>query len=219
MSASISKGKPADGKRQSILNTALVHFLKHGFKGTAMAEIPRDADVSTATLYKYHASKDDLFLAVVVEAAENVNESVAPDIGPMPEKATLPEMYSSLLYGFHAAQQKNRVNDLLRIVIAEAKSSPKLALQVFEKVVLARRKNVKAFIDLLVQQGFLKPHDSELGATLAMGMIKELFVWPAIFDANYQLPTDALEQARYIFDIYFAQHGTGKAFFETEGDL
>ncbi len=193
----------SETKQASVLDAALAHFLKHGYTRAAMADIARDADVSTATLYKYYASKEDLFTAVARKAAEAVRETV----GEIQQNATAAETFTRLLHDYHAAQQEGRVNDLLRIVIAEARSSPKLAHDVFEAIVGMRHRNVKAILDLMVGHGVLKPHDTDLGATLGMGMIKELFVWPALFDPNYKFPNDALAQAGEAVDTYLALHG------------
>ncbi|MEP5368439.1 helix-turn-helix domain-containing protein, partial [Parvibaculum sp.] len=48
-------------KRSSILGAARKNFLTNGYSGAGMAEIARDADVSTATLYKHFSSKEALF--------------------------------------------------------------------------------------------------------------------------------------------------------------
>lgn len=193
----------SETKQASVLDAALEHFLKHGYTRAAMADIARDADVSTATLYKYYASKEELFTEVARKAAQAVREMVSE----IQENATAAEAFTRLLHDYHTAQQEGRVNDLLRIVIAEARSSPKLARDVFEAIVGMRHRNVKAILDLMIERGVLKPHDTDLGATLGMGMIKELFVWPALFDPNYKFPGDARAQAGEAVATYLALHG------------
>ena len=50
------------------------NFLKNGYSRAGMAEIARDADVSTATLYKHFASKEALFSAVVRNVARSTGD-------------------------------------------------------------------------------------------------------------------------------------------------
>jgi TetR/AcrR family transcriptional regulator of autoinduction and epiphytic fitness len=204
MNASTGNHPQGDAKRTSILAAALAHFLKHGYRGAAMAGIARDADVSTATLYKHFASKEDLFVAVAVDAAEKVRESV----GPISQKMSPGDLFTKLMLSYQVAQIENRVNDLFRIVLAESSSSPSLAREITEKIVKSRHRNVKTLLDMMIEQGVLKPHDTELGATFAMGMIKELFVWPAFFNPDYKIPEDAYMQAEQVKEVYLALHGT-----------
>lgn len=51
--------------RQRILAAALEVFAGHGYLGATMALIAERAGLGTASLYRYYASKDDLFAAVV----------------------------------------------------------------------------------------------------------------------------------------------------------
>ncbi len=193
----------SDSKHASILTVALKRFLIDGFSKAAMADIAREADVSTATLYKHFESKEVLFRAVVTNAAAAIND----DFGKLPAETTATEFFHKILQDGHATQTKNRVNDLLRIMIAEAGSSPALACNAFEIIVGGRYRRIQAVLDEMVSRGLLKPHDTALGARLALGMIKELFVWPTLFDPATTLPPKAVEQAQEVIDTYLARYG------------
>ena len=54
--------------RQRILGAALVAFARSGFAATTMSDIARDAGMAVANLYRYYASKDELFEAAVPRA-------------------------------------------------------------------------------------------------------------------------------------------------------
>jgi AcrR family transcriptional regulator len=54
-----------DEVRARILDAALAVFAADGFERTTMAAIADRAGLGTASLYRYYASKDDLFAAVV----------------------------------------------------------------------------------------------------------------------------------------------------------
>lgn len=58
-------------KGEDILRAALQTFRTNGYHNAAMAEIARDANVSTATLYKHSVSKENLF-AMCVEGVHAV---------------------------------------------------------------------------------------------------------------------------------------------------
>jgi len=194
----------SDAKHASIIRVALIRFLEDGFSKAAMADIAREADVSTATLYKHFASKEELFAAVVTEAANEIHE----DFGAIPADATTADFFHKILLDGLAAQAKNRVNDLLRVTIAETNSSPALSRLVFETIVGGRYRRIQAVLDQMVERGLLKPHDTAFGARIALGMMKELFVWPALFDPAYQVPPGALADAQAAIDLYLARYGT-----------
>jgi AcrR family transcriptional regulator len=57
-----------EGVRARILDAALEVFAAEGFAGATMAAIAERAGLGTASLYRYHASKDELFAAVITPA-------------------------------------------------------------------------------------------------------------------------------------------------------
>src|ERR1700719_3448743 len=60
----------AVGKAAIILRAARQAFLANGFGAVSMDAIARDAGVSKATIYAHFGSKEELFGAVVADAAE-----------------------------------------------------------------------------------------------------------------------------------------------------
>jgi AcrR family transcriptional regulator len=59
-----SKG---DRTRQALLHAAIVRFAREGYRGTSVADICRDAGLSTTASYPYFANKEALFVAGVDE--------------------------------------------------------------------------------------------------------------------------------------------------------
>lgn len=66
--------KKTDQKRQHILDTAYGLFRANGFEKTTMSEITAAAGGSKATLYNYFPSKEDLFLACMVDITDHLLE-------------------------------------------------------------------------------------------------------------------------------------------------
>jgi TetR/AcrR family transcriptional repressor of mexJK operon len=58
------KPRSAD-KREEVLEIASEKFLKHGFDGTSINVMAREAGISKESIYRYFGSKEDLFMAVV----------------------------------------------------------------------------------------------------------------------------------------------------------
>jgi AcrR family transcriptional regulator len=62
--APVSKG---DRTRQSLLDAAVIRFAREGHRGTSVADVCRDAGLSTTASYPYFPNKEALFLAAVDE--------------------------------------------------------------------------------------------------------------------------------------------------------
>jgi AcrR family transcriptional regulator len=56
-----------DRTRQVLLDAAIVRFAREGFRGTSVADVCRDAGLSTTASYPYFANKEALFIAAVDE--------------------------------------------------------------------------------------------------------------------------------------------------------
>lgn len=185
-------------KRAAILKAARENFLESGFSRVAMAMIARDADVSTATLYKHFASKDALFAAVVREAHSETEANMHIDIGTTPAHTIL----KNITDAYVKQQLEGQMNNLLRVVIAEVPSAPHLATEVYEKGMLVRYGQFRAVIDSLVARGDLKPHDTEISSHCFGGMVKEFSVWPALFSQDFSRPHDLDDKIAICIDSY-----------------
>jgi AcrR family transcriptional regulator len=56
-----------DRTRQALLHAAVVRFAREGYRGTSVADVCRDAGLSTTASYPYFANKEALFVAAVDE--------------------------------------------------------------------------------------------------------------------------------------------------------
>lgn len=192
----------SETKRAAIMKAGRDNFLKNGYSRTAVAEIAREADVSTATLYKHFASKEELFAAVIARAYDTVGNEF-DDFG---EGDDLPEMLFQMARHYLATQFDQQANALLRVVIAEVPSAPKVAQDTYEFVVQRRAAAISKVFNRLVERRLLKPHDTGLGALLVCGMVKEVFIWPAMFDPDFQVPENADEIIREAVGVYLAHY-------------
>lgn len=198
MGLEIYRRTVSEAKRSSILTAARKNFLKYGLSHAAMAEIAHDADVSTATLYKHFESKEVLFKEVVKEAYEPLSDDFTIDL----QKRSAEEILTELADQYLDSQFNREVNALLRAVIAEVPGEPVLAREMYEQAVEQRYARLAVIFDKMVDAKLLKPHDTALSVRFIGGMIKELFVWPAMFDQNYKLPADAPAKIKAVIDCF-----------------
>lgn len=195
--------KTSNLKRAAILRSAKHHFLKSGYTAAGMADIARDADVSTATLYKHFNSKEELFAAVVKDAAYATGDYS----GAIQPGDTSRDILYRLCRTYLSVQFEGKANALMRIVMAEVPGVPKLAADMYEVLGNRRNDSLIAVIDEMIRRGMLKPHDSAFGARLGGGMLKGVLVWPALFEPEAKLPADAEEKIHRVIDAYLALYG------------
>ena len=72
------------GRRDAVLESALLTFARHGYRKTSMDEVARAARISRPGLYFLFSSKQDLFRAAVTRAVEQdlaAAEAVLADTG------------------------------------------------------------------------------------------------------------------------------------------
>lgn len=78
--------KPAEVRREELMDAAQKLFLKKGFLATSVDEIVRDADVAKGTFYLHFKSKDDVmaalqarFIGLFLEGVDAAVETLPPD--------------------------------------------------------------------------------------------------------------------------------------------
>jgi AcrR family transcriptional regulator len=66
-----------EARSKAILAAAARVFARHGLEGATIEMVARDAEVAVGTIYLYFASRDDLFLSLVAERAEQLRARYA----------------------------------------------------------------------------------------------------------------------------------------------
>jgi AcrR family transcriptional regulator len=82
-----SRSTKGDRTRQSLLAAGIVRFAREGYRGSSVADICRDAGLSTTAAYPYFPNKEALFVASVDEdVAGLIDDGVSLEvIGTSPE--------------------------------------------------------------------------------------------------------------------------------------
>jgi TetR/AcrR family transcriptional regulator of autoinduction and epiphytic fitness len=195
-----------DSKRAAILKAARRIFLKCGYTSAGMTKIAGDADVSTATLYKHFGSKEELFAAVVTEAARFFRQEFATP----PQDATLAEKFATSVRLVLLSYAQSDLHVLMRVVIAEVPFAPDVARSMYANMIDRWHKGVALLLDRLVEEGELRPHDTQLSAKFLAGMVKEAFIWPGLFDANYVVPQNPEATIRELAEFFLTRYAADR---------
>lgn len=67
--------KMRDVSKQKIRSAALNQFSKKGLFATRIQDIAMDADISQGLLYRYYSSKDEIYIDLIEDALDKINEA------------------------------------------------------------------------------------------------------------------------------------------------
>src|SRR5688572_8801921 len=69
--------KPADARREQILDCALEVFSQKGYHGASIADVCARAGIARATLYQYFEDKRDVLVALADRITRRITDAVA----------------------------------------------------------------------------------------------------------------------------------------------
>ena len=119
-----------DPRRVAILRSARRPFMSSGYAATKMEPVARGAGISTATLYAYFPSKEDLFAAVIVDAADDFERqmhNVGAGEGPARERLT------GFMMAYAGFMGDPFVRSVFRLVMAERPRFRDVAMRFFDR--------------------------------------------------------------------------------------
>ncbi len=126
-----SPSPPDDPRRAAILRQARRYFMTQGYAATRIEPIAREAGVSTATLYSYFQSKDDLFSAVIDDASDDFARQMdGVQAADGPARVQLTEIATAYA-GF---MSDPFVRSVFRLVMAERPRFRAVAMGFFDKL-------------------------------------------------------------------------------------
>lgn len=180
-------------KRAAIVDAAFATFASHGFSGAGMAEIARQADVSTATLYKHFESKEELFSEIAIqhiapfhaETLEQMDELQVPDD---PVKALV-----DLSGAFVALLRDEQTLQLFRLIIAEGERFPELKEVIYRHGRDPFKQQVTQLLVALRDRGVLHIAEPSAAAEFYIGMLSYWLLFAPIFNPDMRFSGDQLE--------------------------
>jgi TetR/AcrR family transcriptional repressor of mexJK operon len=121
------RGRPAGRQGAELLAVAREVFLELGFGGATMHEVATRAQISKASLYREHESKDELFAAVVSDWAARGRDAMRPHLDQLLAAKDLPRALRQLASTLQEAVLDPDVVRMRRLVAAESDRFPDTA--------------------------------------------------------------------------------------------
>lgn len=152
--------------RAKILAAAETLFAQHGFAGVSVRQIAAAAGVNGAMIHYYFGNKENLYLAIIENAAATVRGLIAEAIGSatsLEERLTrFVKAYAGYLFGHP---------HLARILSREMLAGGKHFMQVFPKYGPANYGMLREAMAEGVRRGELRELDVDLAPISLIGMI------------------------------------------------
>ncbi len=155
-------------KRGDVVEAAERLFLGNGYAGTSMEAVAREAGVIKQTVYRYYASKEALFGAVMTGICARIFPEDAPDLTDDEDIRTTLADFARKFIVLH--RDPDTVS-LFRVVMAEAHRFPELA-QAFMGIGPDRfRGSLATYLRRRAADGFMEVPNPEAAATYFLGML------------------------------------------------
>jgi AcrR family transcriptional regulator len=155
---------PASERRRRIISAAQEVFSRMSLQGARTRELAKAAEVNQATLFEHFESKEDLFVAAVVQPLQEVMQGMRDRARAYNDAASVQEMIALGL-----ASSQRHLESMVQIY-------PLLAMALFSEPTLGRQLYCEHIVPLLKERGkamrsvVKEGVDSELLALAAFGM-------------------------------------------------
>jgi AcrR family transcriptional regulator len=123
-----------EARPQEIMDAAIDAFVASGYAETRLTDVAARAGVVKGTIYRYFATKDDLFRAVARHLVADMLETIdTPPDAPARDLATLVPL---ILQGAATKLSDARVAGIVRMVLLEGRLFPDLAAVWHDEVIV-----------------------------------------------------------------------------------
>lgn len=169
----------SDDRRKAILDAACDVFREMGFERASMAAISARAGGSKTTLYSYFESKEDLFIAAMLDAMEEQGQETISLLDPAnPDLRFVLERFG-LAYLRFLTQSKTLA--LIRTAIAEGGKNSSLGPELYALGPKRAWSDVAVYLTALQARGALRPGDPHLAAAHLKGLLETGVMEPLLF--------------------------------------
>jgi AcrR family transcriptional regulator len=193
--------KPADQRREQILDCALEVFSHKGYHGSSIADVCARARIGRATLYQYFEDKRDLLRALADRVATKIIRSLQDRPALRLSASRLPSEEAALEF------MTGRIVTVLTIVFDDAattrlvlragRGADGVADELLARVEQAQLAIIVADLEEGKRVGLLRPIDIPLAAQLFLGGIQKAVLASLDEDRPMDLQAFAREAATY----------------------
>ncbi len=168
----------SDAKRRAIIDVAREVFLSGGYAAASMSEIAARVGGSKGTLYNYFRSKEELFVAVMNDACEDILAFMDAIPAAAAAGHSVREDLIELGVGFLARLTRDdQVVAMHRLVVAETGRFPELGRLFYENGPARGAQRFSEYFTRVIAAGRLPPNDpKEVGQRLKDLVLSDIYM-------------------------------------------
>jgi AcrR family transcriptional regulator len=198
-----SRAARAAGRRQAIIEAAMVEFIARGFAATRLDDVARRAGVAKGTIYLHFKDKESMF-------EELIRTAIVPLIGrlasPPPPGASVRGALEGFARTFIEEVATTRRGDIVRLIIAEGPRFPAIADFYYREVISRGLAGMRALIELAVKRGEISQPELVRFPQIVVAPAIVAVIWKSLFERHS--PLDAIEMFRIHLDLIFGDRRT-----------
>ena len=165
-----------EDRRSQILEASAKIFLHKGYEATTMHEIAAEANVSSALIYQYFDSKEDLFLSFTENASYgkillHISDSLVTTEHPSYKQVR--ETLITLATEFSRDHANN--TELFRLLVSAARDFPEISQTYLKRLVGPMEELLEQYFDHLVKVEFFHPINTKIAVKIYFGIWSNIF--------------------------------------------
>lgn len=186
-----ASSQKAELRRQRMIDAALEVFTAQGYVGTSTDQLAAAAAVSKQTIYKAFGDKKGVFTALIHAACDGIDDPFAPMLAHMRAADSADKAVTLLAGQFVHSIMKPEVQQLRRLVIAEASRFPELGTLFWEQGFLRVSESVGRCLQILHERELLNFPDMDMAVQHFAGMLLWIPSNQVMFTGSYDSITKA----------------------------
>lgn len=206
------RGRPVDmAKRQAMIHAAQEVFVNKGLEAASLEEVAAHAGVSKLTIYNHFGSKDELFVAALIEKCDSY---MKPDAFRTRPAGSTCEGLIQIGRSFLGLIFDPAALKMHRVVMSESQTHPKIAALFFEKAIMGTAHKVVEFLAAEVRAARLSIDDVFQAATVYLALLKGIHHERALLNlpmaSKADLNTHIVRCADLFLAIFAPREATAK---------
>ncbi len=185
-------------RREQIVHAAVELFSRKGFRGTTTREIAEFVGISEAGLFKYFATKEDLYTAII--EAKSKTEQVIAKAAAAAARCDDAGVFRAV--GLHFLEQTQRDPTLMRLLLFSALEGHELSEMFFRSRVRRLHEFLADYIRSGMAAGRFRPLDPLLAARAFLGMVSHNLLIHELFGVKRE-PGQGVNEVVEAFVVLF----------------
>jgi len=190
-------------RRTQILQAALTVFLHKGYLEATIQDIAQEAGISSAAIYLYFDSKEDLFLSLIESLSfQDVLEEIN-SVLENKEEVELEDVRQALIKAAEAFLDTHHPNaEIIRLFIAEGRRFPEIGISYCQRLVAPVEHLLEPYLENQIRRGVFREIEPKLAVHAFFGIFLNFVVTQDLLHGKHCLSFPTEDRVSKLVDLY-----------------